>query len=129
MACSQPTITEKTVELHEKIVKKEVSDSINSSPFWSTVVDENTDSSIIDKVIVCGRLLNMEEEKLETMFLGIAPVDRIPDRKHIFDEVNSVIEASHLPTDRLVGLSTDGAAVMLSEKKGVVANMMAAYKE
>ena len=79
MASSRRTINRKTIEIHG-FLKRELRDDICKALFWSYVLDESTDKSVTEEVIVYARFVNIAKGEVITRFLAVAPVQGHPVR-------------------------------------------------
>ena len=68
MACSRGTITKKTQELHQVVLKPLVVQNVNNSPYWSLIVDESCDSATQEQLGLYVRYLNLEKQKIDKEF-------------------------------------------------------------
>ena len=61
--------------------------------------------------------------------LGLKSLHGTTKRKDIFEEVSKCITEMGLPWDNLVGLTTDGVAVMYGQKSGLVSRIQEKLRE
>ena len=61
------TITRKTIEIHG-FLKRELRDDICKALFWSYNLDESTDKSVTEEVIVYARFVNIAKGEVMTIF-------------------------------------------------------------
>ena len=45
MPCSRDTITKRTQDIHKKVLKPSLIQSVKDAPFWALVADESTDTA------------------------------------------------------------------------------------
>ena len=93
---------------------------LQAVPYYSLMIDESTDISTSQKLIMYIRFLF--DGAVCTRFLQI--VD-LPSAKaaDIFDAVVKELESKQLPLEKLIGMATDGASVMKGERNGVTTKM------
>ena len=122
MACSRKTITTKVVELHEKVLKPELKELARGSPFWSLIIDESTDSATQEQLALYLRFVDIKQKCISTKFLQLEEIKGHPDASNICSAIVKVVESEcfQLPFDRLVGLASDGASVLMSPQNGVI---------
>lgn len=128
MASSRTTITRRIVEIHA-FLKKELRDEICRALFWSYILDESTDKSVAEEVILYARFVNITSKKIVTRFLAVSPVQGHPNATNIFSAIESVVGSGgfDLPLSQVVSQTSDGASTMLSTCRGVAAKAIAAF--
>ena len=94
------------------------------SGVFSIMLDESTDVSVSQNVVVYVRYLASVGGKVTpvTRFLGIKQLS-VANAKSIFSELVSLLGSFNFKLDKLVGVSTDGAFVMVGCKSGVVTRL------
>ena len=97
---------------------------VKKSPYWTLIADEFLDSAIQEQLSLCVRYINLEEKKIEEQFLEMKRIIGHPNATNIFSAVMEAIikddVRDSLPTEKLVGLTTDGASVMIFGKRRTV---------
>ena len=78
MASSRKTITTKTVELHEKVLKPELKRLVEQSPFWLLIVDESSDSAMQEQMTMYVRCIDLEERCVATKISAVRANKRPP---------------------------------------------------
>jgi hypothetical protein len=64
MAGSRDTITKRTREIHQAVLRPQVIAVVNESPFWSIMADESTDSATMEQLGVYVRYIDMEKSMI-----------------------------------------------------------------
>ena len=122
MPAGQHTITRRTQDLHQQVLKPVVQ-GVKKSPYWSLIADEATDSSTHEQFILFVRYINLQEQKIIEEFLEIKRIVGHPNAANLFTAVMECIEKEavddSLPTEKRVGLTTDDTSVMVSTRGGV----------
>ena len=123
MASSRKSVTTKTVELHEKVLKPELRQLVERSPFWSLMIDESSDTATQEQMAMYVRYIDVEGGCIATQFLQLEQIRGHPDAPNICSAIISVVEREcyQLPWRKLVGFTTDGASVLISPRNGVIA--------
>ena len=78
------------IQIHD-FLKKEVKDDINQALFWSYMLDESTDMSILEEVIIYACFIDIAESKIMTRFLAISAINGHPESSNIFQSVKRVL--------------------------------------
>ena len=103
---------------------------MRDSPFWTLIADESTDTATQEHLGLYVRYIALEEGKImEEQCLELKRVIGHPTADILFSIVTEVIEKGEenekLPNERLVGLTTDGAAVMILDRGGLYGKLKA----
>ena len=115
MAGSRDTVIKRTQEIHQAVLRPLLLEAVSGSPFWSVVVDKSTDCATMEQLGVYVRYLDLENGRLCEEFLEFKRIVGHPNATNIF---TSLMEAfSCMPVHTLAGFTSDGAAVMISQKK------------
>ena len=113
------------------IVEMEILSELRQAKYYSLMFDETTDISTIEQMVIHARYVD-ENGKVVTKFLKIldcldpqldgndGDVTISLNATQIADTVANFIDEKQLPYDKLVGLDTDGAPVMVGSKNGAV---------
>ena len=130
MAGSRDTITKRTQEIHQVVLRPRLVQSVHKSPFWSVIADESTDSATMEQLGVYVRYLDLDQGKLAEDFLEMKQVVGHPNATNIFKCLMEVLEtdssATKMPMHKLAGFTSDGASVMISAKQGVLGKLRGA---
>ena len=105
-------------EARAKVITNETEKEIQQSRFLSVLVDESTDISVTQKVVVCVRFVT-EDFLPKTRFLKNLSYGKAAT---ILDTLKAVLAEKRLPhpvLSKVFGLGSDGAAVMTGVKGGV----------
>lgn len=91
---------------------------IADSPFISILCDETTDITVLKQLILYIKFLDVKNKKSDVRFLSITPIPN-GTAVTIFDTIKSEILKYNIDKKKIVGLGSDGAAVMIGEHNGV----------
>ena len=123
MAGSRDTVTKRTQEIHNVVLRPSLVKAVCNSPLWSVIVDESTDSATMEQLGVYVRFIDLENSKISEDFLEMKRIVGHPNASNIF---SSLMEAfSDMPVHKLAGFTSDGASVMISDKQGVFGKLRA----
>lgn len=130
MSCSRANVTRTMIEIHDYL-QQEIKEDINQALFWSYMLDEATDKSVLEEVIIYARFIDITEGKIMTRFLAVKGITGHPDASNIFSAVKHVLAENgiNLPTSQLVCQTSDGASTLLSIKNGVAAKAKNAFNQ
>ena len=107
-----------------EVVVDELVSEVGESGVFSIMLDESTDVSVSQNVVVYVRYLASVGGRVTivTRFLGITQLS-VANAESIFSELVSLLGSFNFKLDKLVGVSTDGASVMVGCKSGVVTRL------
>ncbi|XP_048763590.2 zinc finger protein 862-like [Ostrea edulis] len=107
-----------------EVVVDQLLGQVQNSGVFSIMLDESTDVSVHQNLMVYIRYLASVGGRVQpiTRFLGIRQLSTA-NAESIFTVLVSMLESYGLPLDKLVGVSTDGASVMVGCKSGVVTRL------
>ena len=122
---SPDTIADIQESICSVLTESLVSD-IKSSPVYSIMLDESTDISVEKKLSICVRYLKLGEP--QTIFL--CNVD-LPDgfAHTIISKVVEQFDKLGIELSKRTSLATDGAAVMMGRKTGVVTQLQSKHSQ
>lgn len=122
MAGSRDTVTKRSQEIHQSILKPLTIEKVGMSPFWSLTADESSDSATMEQLGVYIRYVDVDGGKLCEDFLEMKRVEGHPTAQNIFDSLMEVLRPENpklrLSLNTLAGFTSDGASVMISPKNG-----------
>ena len=95
------------------VLQSNIDKLVDASPFFSLLIDESTDVSNHEYLVVYVKLLN--EFKPELAFLENINVQD-GKAQAISTAVNLLMERRNLHKDKMAGFSSDGASVMTGKK-------------
>ena len=107
------------------VLEDQLVDKIRSSGKFSLMFDESTDVSVHQNMIMYVRVLEADVLGYTTpgtYFFGIDSLFKA-NAESIFDKVTEMLQVKGISLSNLCGVSTDGAAVMLGHKSGVVTRL------
>ena len=102
------------------VLQKEVDTLVQGSPFVSLLIDESTDISTTENLIIYIKLLNNFNP--ETHLLGNV---HIPNGQAatVTQMVKDILASRHVDEKKVVGFGSDGASVMTGKNNGVAARL------
>jgi len=99
-------------------VLREIAGYLQSAPFFTVMVDETTDASNVEQVVVCLRWVSKTFEVQEE-FVGLYEVASTA-AEVIYTTITDVLCRLNLSVSKGRGQCYDGAAIMSGAKSGVV---------
>ena len=101
-------------------IQKEVDTLVQGSPFVSLLIDESTDISTTENLIIYIKLLNYFNP--ETHLLGNV---HIPNGQAatVTQIVKDILASRHVDEKKVVGFGSDGASLMIGKNNGVAARL------
>ena len=128
MAGSRSTITRRLVNIHG-FLKRELREEISRAMFWSYMLDESTDKSVTEEVILYARFVDISKDEVVTKFLAVAPLEGHPNAANIISAVRKVFGSTgfDLPLSQIVCQTSDGSSTLLSTLRGVAAKAIAEF--
>ena len=92
-------------------------------------MDESTDKSVTEEVILYARFINISKGEVVTKFHAVAPLEGHPNAGNIFSAVRKVFDPSgyDLPISQIVCQTSNGASTLLSTLRGVAAKAIAEF--
>ena len=89
-----------------------------SSEFFSLMIDESTDIAVVKEMVIYGRYVR--SGKVATTFLNICELPN-GTADTIETTLLAYMDKNNLSVSKMMGLGTDGAAVMTGKRNGVAA--------
>ena len=115
-------------EMQNEIIKcmalrilRKISANLQSTQFYTVMIDETTDVSNIEQVVICLRWVSERFEARED-FIGLYQVESIEAEK-LYRVITNVMLRLNLAVSKVRGQCYDGASAMTGAKSGVVARM------
>ena len=105
------------------VIREDVNQMARKSPVLGLMVDESTDSSNTNLMVLYLRIL--ASEGFKTVFWGIVKVTDATGRG-LADVILQHFEESEIPTELLASMATDGASAMTSPDVGAAVLVAAA---
>ncbi|KAL5494009.1 hypothetical protein EMCRGX_G015277 [Ephydatia muelleri] len=113
---SERIIQELVITLAQQIEDSQLH-ALRTSPFYGLMIDESTDVSITKHLVLYGRYISELGEPCST-FLRI--VDLVNGTAECIEEaIRAYLVEKELPTNKMMGFGSDGAAVMTGRVTGV----------
>ena len=101
--------------------RNKIREMLKSTRFLSIMSDGSTDSAVKEEELVYIRWSH--KGKIESKFVGIKSVQKA-DAAHITNAIKAIMESvCNDWENKMVALATDGAAVMVGAKSGVVSRL------
>ena len=100
--------------------------SLMQTSYFSLVLDEATDISIREQVVILVRAWDtagIASGKVRSMLLGVEEVSS-PTAERIFSVVSDKLEEECIPWKNLIGYTSDGANVMRGRKNSVLTRLV-----
>lgn len=116
-----PDIRNEALKTMALLVLRQVVESICSAPFLSLMVDETTDVSNREQVVVCFRWVDRNLEPHEE-FIGLCQVE-FTQASTLVATIHDVLQRLHVPLTKLRGQYYDGASSMSGSRGGVAATL------
>ena len=120
---TSPEMQNEMVKVMALRVLREISASLQSSPFYTVMVDETADVGNVEQVVVCLRWVS-EKFEVHEEFLGLYQVESIEAVK-LYSAISDVLLRLNLAVSKVRGQCYDGASAMSGAKSGVAARMQA----
>ena len=105
-------------------VLREIAGSLQSASFFTVMVDETTDASNVEQIVVCLRWVS-EKFEVQEEFVGLYEVAST-GAEIIYAAITDVLLRLNLAVSKVRGQCYDGAATMSGAKSGVVTRLCAA---
>ena len=102
-------------------VYQQQSSDLVQSPFFSIACDESTDVNDVSKLAIFARYIAKNEVKEE--LLGLIPLHGQTRGEDVYLAVKQHFSERNLDANKLVSITTDGAAAMTGQYKGFVSLM------
>ena len=118
------TIQNKMVKVMALRILRKIAESLQSTSFFTIMVDETTDVSNVEQVVICLRWVSEKFEVLED-FIGLYEVASTA-AENIYATITDVLLRLNLAISKVRGQCYDGAATMSGAKSGVVTRLNAA---
>ena len=104
------------------VIDEELDAQLHQCRFYSLMVDESTDVTTTQTLIVYIRFVN-KEGKVTSQFFELAKLDGANAEAIL----QTLLEARHLPVEKLFGIATDGASVMVGSCSGITTRIKRKY--
>ena len=116
---SRRTITRRSEDLADYILRAELLPSIHQSPYFCLMLDDSLDKATHEQCLMMVRYIDVSTTEVISKFLSIVRIQGTPDAKTIFEAVNQRAIDLGLPVDKLICITTDGASVMQGSRNSV----------
>ena len=114
---SQRIISEFLQVMATQVEKKKL-EHVLSSEFFSLMIDESTDIAVVNEMVIYARYV--QSGKVATTFLNICELPN-GTADTIETTLLAYMDENNLSVSKMMGLGTDGAAVMTGKRNGVAA--------
>ena len=114
---TSPEIQNELLKLFSCEILRHIASSLHSSPFLTVMIDETTDVSNHEQVVVCVRWVNADFD-IQEDFIGLSQVDQI-DAGTLVGVIKDIFLRMNISLHKLRGQCYDGAATMAGLRSGV----------
>ena len=114
---TSPEIQNEFLKLFSCGVLRQIASNLQSSPFLTIMVDETTDVSNHEQVVICVRWVSVDFDVHED-FIGLSQVDKI-DAGTLVAVIRDFFLRMNISLHKLRGQCYDGAAAMAGLRPGV----------
>jgi hypothetical protein len=104
------------------VLKRKLEDKVKSSSFYSIIIDESTDISSTQELALIIRYFDKTSVAPRTEIMALIKMTN-GDASYIKSCILMLLKSWGLSLPHLVGIATDGAAVMVGEENGVAAKL------
>lgn len=111
-------IVQELVQVLAAQVRSDVLQEIQSSSYFSILCDETTDISVLNQLIIYIKYVSLTSKEPKVSFLSVCNINN-GKAATITDNLLRELNANGLDLSKLVGLGSDGAAVMVGNRNGV----------
>ena len=105
-----------------KVIKEYTLKKVRDSEFYGILTDEMTDIAVVSQLVTFVQFFDCESEKIETNFLSVQNVMEqytSANSEAIYNLLKDELQLCNLDQNKMIGLATDGAAVMTGARSGV----------
>lgn len=119
-------IQNEIIEISNDLILENLVKNINSSMYFSVLVDETTDISCIEQMTLCVRCIDSTFSIIEELFLQFVPLENVTG-KGISMAIMKKLKDVGIDLNKMRGQGYDGAAAMSGNFNGVQAHIQAIY--
>ena len=109
------------IKVMARKVLNQLAHSLRNTPYFTIMVDETTDNSNHEQVVICFRWVS-NDFKVHEEFAGLHVIDSI-DAITIVQAIHSVLMRMYLPISKARSQCYDGAATMRDTHSGVATRL------
>ena len=120
---TSPDIQNEMVKVMATRILRKIACDLQSSPFYTIMLDETADVANIEQVVVCLRWVSERFEAHEE-FIGLYQVESI-EAERLYRVISDVLLRLNLAVSKVRGQCYDGASAMSGAKSGVAARVRA----
>ena len=120
---TSPSIQNEIIKLFAFQVLREISTSIHSAPFFTIMIDETTDVSNHEQVVLCICWVSNQSFDVHEDFIGLYKVDKIDADSLVF-VIKDTLLRLNLSLSNIRGRCYDGAAAMAGIRTGVAKQLL-----
>ena len=102
-----------------------IASALSNSEYFSLQVDETTDMSVTQQMAIMLRFFDNSHGSVRCVFFRLESVERATADQLFLHIDKNIREENHLSYDKLIGLGTDGANVMLGQRNSVLSRLRA----
>ena len=118
---TSPESQNEMIQVMSNRVLRMVSGRIRNATFYSVMIDETTDVSNVEQVVVCFRWVS-ENFDVHEDFVGLYEVEST-GAERLYQVITDVMLRLNLTASKVRGQCYDGASAMSGKKSGVAARM------
>ena len=120
---TSPEMQNEMVKVMALRILRDISAFLQSSPFYTVMVDETADVGNIEQVVICLRWVS-EKFEVHEEFVGLYQVESIEAEK-LYGAISDVLLRLNLAVSKVRGQCYDGASAMSGAKSGVAVKLQA----
>lgn len=110
------------LESISSVIRKNTENQLQRSPFITILCDETTDVSVQKKLIMYTTSVDPDTLDVSTSYLTNVNV-KDGKSESIYTEVKKCLSDNKIKMEKVMGLGTDSAPAMISDKKGLAGKM------
>ncbi|XP_070573021.1 zinc finger protein 862-like [Ptychodera flava] len=110
------TSTNDFIDCISEVIEKDVIGKMKSAKFYSLELDESTDVSVSQNLMIYIR--GVVDGKIESHFLSVSPLSNATSEQ-LYLDVKDILKEKGLLLSNLISLGTDGASVMTGKRQGL----------
>ena len=124
---SRSTVTRRLDDIYEKVIRPEIKDGLERALYFAYAVDECLDKSTSEQLAIFVRFIDLEQQEIVMKLLSYEEVRGSPNAENLFQCLKRAFEREGVPTEKVVGHTSDNARVVISELNGLAAKVRNEY--
>ena len=125
---SASTVGRNTEEIGDNLLSACLT-KVREAPFVHVMCDESTDYTDKTQLLIYQRYVDTTDKEIKTEFLSLVEIRERCTAVNISEAIISHFDKEEFPTEKLVGFTSDGAAVMLGRNQRGEGNVAAKLKQ